>query len=115
MKILLTCLTITLFSSNLFAGTVNLRVGEMINISANTPMTVICGGSESTCTTAVKNLSTKFDYCNSTGTLNIEECLQDLWPKFKRANAQCVEDAYNTCLNFCKRDPFGLDCLKLCQ
>lgn len=116
MNNLLKCLTIALISTNVFAGTVNLRVGEVINISANTPTTVTCGeGAGDNCSTAINNLSTKFDYCQNVGTMNIEECLEDLWPKFKRANPRCVEEAYNLCLNFCKRNPFSLDCLRLCQ
>lgn len=115
MKKIILLLTLTFLSTNAFSGTVNLNIGEMVTISANTPTTVTCGGAGTNCTTALKNLDSKFDYCMSNGTNRVEECLVDIWPKFKKTNPSCVEDAYNTCLSFCKQDPFGLECLKLCQ
>jgi hypothetical protein len=109
-------LTLALLSSTTaFASVVNLNMGDSITISANTPTTVTCGGAGTNCATPIKNLASKFEYCKSVGTNSIEECLIDIWPKFKKTNSSCIEEAYHQCLEFCKEDPFGLDCLKLCQ
>lgn len=116
MKYLKTILTVTLLSSTVsFATVVNLNIGDSVTISANTPTTVTCGGAGTNCSTAIKNLSSKFEYCQNVGTSSIEECLVDIWPKFKKSNQSCIEEAYATCLSYCKEDQFGLDCLKLCQ
>ena len=115
MKKIIILLTLSFLSTNAFSGTVNLNLGEMVTISANTSTTVTCGGTGANCTTSIRNLMSKFQYCQSSGVNRIEECLMDIWPKFKKASPSCIEDAYSTCLEFCKQDPFGLECLKLCQ
>ncbi len=111
----LAVLLLTLMSTASFAGVVNLGVGETITIQANTQTVVTCGVDGSKCTTPIKNLKSQLDYCKSTQTNSVEDCLVEYWPKFKRGYASCVDEAFQTCLNFCKSDPFGLDCLDLCK
>jgi hypothetical protein len=103
-----------LISGNLFASTINLNLGDSITIQANTTTTVSCGNGENLCQLPVKNLKSKLDYCNTTNN-SVEECLQQIWPPFKRSNPQCVNEGFNTCLNYCKTSSQDIDCLAICQ
>lgn len=105
----------TLFSLNAFAGVVNLSVGDSITILANTQTVVTCGVDGNKCVTPIKNFKSQIDFCKGSQNNSVEECLQEYWPKFKRNYTTCVDEAFQTCLNFCKSDPFGLDCLDLCS
>lgn len=114
MKKLLT-IALTLMVTHSFAGVVNLGVGETITIQANTQTVVTCGIDGSKCSTPIKNLKSQLDYCKSSQQNSVEDCVNEYWPRFKRGYASCVDEAFQTCLNFCKSDPFGLDCLDLCK
>ena len=103
------------FSTFVHASTINLNVGDSITLQANTTTTVTCGGGDSSCKLPVKNLKTKLDYCKSNLGSSVEGCLNDIWPPFKNSNAQCVNEAFDTCLTFCKSSFQTLDCLNICQ
>lgn len=98
------------------ASTINLNIGDSITLQANTTTTVTCGGDNSICKLPVKNLKTKLDYCKSQINNSVEDCLDEIWPPFKKTNGSCISEAFETCLNFCKSSSFPtLDCLNICK
>lgn len=109
-------LVLTFFTSTLLhASIINLNVGDTITLQANTTSTVTCGGDGTLCKLPVKNLKSKFDYCKSNINNTVEECLEEIWPVFKRSNPQCTNEAFDTCLTFCKSSFVTLDCLNICE
>ena len=109
-------LALTFFASTiLHASSINLNVGDVITLQANTTTTVSCGGNNSNCSLAVKNLKSKLDYCKSRLGNTVEGCLDDIWPNFKNANNQCVNEGYDICLSFCKTSFPNLDCISKCE
>ncbi|MDD4973235.1 MAG: hypothetical protein PHY93_02740 [Bacteriovorax sp.] len=109
-------LALTFFSSTLLHATaINLNVGDTITLQANSTTTVSCGGDNATCKLPVKNLKAKFDYCKSNINNSVEECLNQVWPNFKRSNSQCLSEGFDTCLTFCKSSFQTLDCLSICE
>lgn len=97
------------------ASVVNLNVGDSITLQPNSLTTVTCAGnSEANCKLPIANLNAKFNVC-TTQFNSVEDCITKYWPEFNRTNRNCVEEAYSSCLNFCAKSPFSLDCLYLCR
>ena len=107
-------LTLSLFLSfNLNASVVHLNSGESITLIPNSQTTVTCS-KNSPCTLHINNLQSKFDYCRQPVNPDIEGCLDLIWTDFKKFQGSCVQEAFQTCLNFCKKDQ-TLDCLTICN
>jgi hypothetical protein len=94
------------------ASIVHLNSGESITLTPNSQTTVTCS-KNTPCTLHITNLQTKLDYCRQPVNPDIEGCLDRLWPEFKKFYGSCTQDAFQTCLNFCKKDQ-NLDCLDIC-
>lgn len=102
-------------SFSVYASTVNLNVGDVITLQPGSTTTVSCGGgNEILCQLPIRNLTTKFNLCNSQQG-SIEDCLGEYWPAFKKSYSNCTEEAYSTCVTFCTSSPVALDCLDLCK
>ncbi|MDO9181770.1 MAG: hypothetical protein Q7U04_05150 [Bacteriovorax sp.] len=116
MKLLvLVCFFTSTSFLHVHAATVNLNVGDTITLQPNTTTTVSCGGENLDCKLPVKNLKTKLDYCKTNNDTTVEECLNQIWPNFRKNNSQCVNQAFETCLTFCKSSFQTLDCLNICD
>jgi len=97
------------------SATVNLNVGDVITLQPGSLTTVTCGGFESKCQVAIKNLQTRLAYCKKPVNTPVSYCIQEIWPTFKQQNPQCVDEAFQSCMSFCKQDTFEINCLELCE
>ena len=95
------------------AGTLNLASGDVVSILPNVMTTVSCssdGTPGKDCSDAISTFELIMKTCQER--YGGGDCARVYWPQFKNSNPPCKDKGLKTCLESCKRQFNGADCLR---